>query len=133
MRLRCGLRGMRGSQHAIGEARAGRRHGQRRQLRLQRTHGVALQGAVLAAAQVLGQGIERDVVRFSVMFGLRDVDWIVRRGLDGLRGDEDVQLGLEGGLVVGRSVPALGDDDLSVAAQVYAAAAAQAAARGAGE
>lgn len=74
------------------------------------------------AVPVLGQRLERDAVRLSALLGLRNVRWIVRRNLDGLRGDEDVRLGFDAGLVVGRSIPAFGDDDVALAAQVYGGA-----------
>jgi len=75
-----------------------------------------------SAAPVLGQRVERDAVRLSVLAGLRDVRWIVRRGLDGLRGEEDVRLGFDGGLVLARSIPAFGDNDVSLAGWAYGGA-----------
>lgn len=75
------------------------------------------------AAPVLAQVTPRDAVRASVLLGLRNVRWIVRRGLDGLRGDEDVRLGLDAGFVVGHSIPAFGDDDISLAGHAWGGAA----------
>jgi hypothetical protein len=74
------------------------------------------------AAPVIGQRVTRDAVRVSAVAGLRDVRWIVRRALDGLRGEEDVRLGFDGGVVVGRSIPAFGDNDVSLTGWAYGAA-----------
>ncbi len=101
-------------------------------------HQLAFPGAVLVApvgnfderltadsasvAPVLGQRITRDAVRLSVLAGVRDVHWIVRRALDGLRGEEDVRLGFDGGLVLGRSIPAFGDNDVALNGWAYGGA-----------
>jgi hypothetical protein len=65
------------------------------------------------AAPVLAQRREVDAVRVALLVGHRDVRWRKRRGLDSMRGEQDVRLGREVGLAVGRSLPALhGDDDV---------------------
>jgi hypothetical protein len=74
------------------------------------------------AAVVLHQSTERDAVRVSLLLGRRDVRWIEVRGLDSNRGEEDVLLGTEVGLVVGPSLPWLGDDDLAFTGLLYGAA-----------
>jgi hypothetical protein len=74
------------------------------------------------AAPVLGQRLARDALRLQLLLGAHDVRWIVRQRLDGLRGDEDVRLGADAGLLVGRSIPTFGDDDVSLGAQLYGAA-----------
>jgi len=76
----------------------------------------------LVAGPVLESASPRNAVRLHLLLGARDVRWTKRRGLDGLQGDEDIRLGFELGTDLGRSLPAFGDDDLSAAGLVYAAA-----------
>jgi hypothetical protein len=74
------------------------------------------------AGPVQAQNVERDALRMHVLLAARDVRWIERRGLDGLRGAEDIRLGLELGADLGRSIPAYGDDDVTLAGLLYGAA-----------
>jgi hypothetical protein len=61
-------------------------------------------------------------IRAFVLTGHRNVWWIRRRGLDSMRGQEDVRLGAEAILAVGRSLPTLEtDDDLYTRLSLYAA------------
>jgi hypothetical protein len=73
------------------------------------------------AAPVLAQAARRDAVRVHALIGARDVRWIERRGLDSMHGDEDVRLGIEAGLDMGRSLSFLGDDDITLAGLIYGA------------
>jgi len=52
-----------------------------------------------------------DYVRAFALLGFRSALWVRRRGLDSMRGQEDVRLGGEAGLAVGRSLPTLGHDN----------------------
>jgi hypothetical protein len=66
-----------------------------------------------------------DNIRLSMMLGHRNVYWVVRRGLEGLRAVQDVRLGAEAGLVLGRSIPSLEvDDDLALTFTLYTGVAA---------
>lgn len=76
----------------------------------------------ITAGPVQAQTALRDALRIHLLFGARDVRWIERRGLDGLRGAEDIRLGVEIGGDIGRSIPAYGDDDVTLAGLLYAAA-----------
>lgn len=72
------------------------------------------------AAAVEPQRSELHNVRFSLLLGHRNVWWTERRGLDALRGLQDVKLGAEVGLVLGRSLPRISDDeDLAVTFSLY--------------
>jgi hypothetical protein len=62
-------------------------------------------------SSVMQQLNEIGAVRASVLLGHRNVNWLTRRGLDSMRGEQDVRLGTEIGLIAGRSIPALFDDD----------------------
>jgi hypothetical protein len=66
-----------------------------------------------SATSALVQGKARvlDAVRASLLIGRRNVRWRARRGLDSMRGEQDVRLGTELGLMAGRSIPGLADDD----------------------
>jgi hypothetical protein len=68
------------------------------------------------------QMASRDAVRVSLLFGRRDVRWIEVRGMDSMRGEEDVLLGTEIGVAAGKSASLFGDDDLALTGLVYAAA-----------
>ncbi len=74
------------------------------------------------AAPIAPQTMERDALRVHLLVGARDVHWIKRRGLDSMRGEEDVHLGVEAGFDVGRSLPALAhDDDMTLSLLTYSA------------
>jgi hypothetical protein len=61
-------------------------------------------------------------VRAFGLVGHRNVWWVRREGLDSMRGQEDVRLGAEAVLALGRSLPALeADDDLHTMLGLYAA------------
>lgn len=62
-----------------------------------------------------------DNIRAFALFGHRNVWWIRRHGLDSMRGQEDVRLGGEAILAIGRSLPSIeADDDLYTMLNVYA-------------
>jgi hypothetical protein len=62
-------------------------------------------------AAVTPQSEEIDNLRVSALLGHRNVSWVERRGLESLRGLQDVKLGAEVGLALGRSVPSIENDD----------------------
>jgi hypothetical protein len=65
-----------------------------------------------AVRSVVGRQQERlSNIRLSALLGYRSVWWTERRGLDNLRGEQDVRLGAEVGLAFGRSIPSLEQDD----------------------
>lgn len=74
------------------------------------------------AAPVIGQTVERDALRVALLAGRRDIRWIVRRGLDSMRGEEDVLLGTEIGVAVAPSLPGSTDADIAFTAMLNAAA-----------
>ncbi len=55
-------------------------------------------------AAVSPQRNERENVRLSVLFGYQDIEWVKRRGLDSMRGEQDLRIGSEFGLVLGRTL-----------------------------
>jgi hypothetical protein len=63
------------------------------------------------AARVLDQRETLANIRAFALLGHRNVWWIRRRGLDSMRGQEDVRLGAEALLGLGRSIPSLETDD----------------------
>jgi transposase InsO family protein len=72
--------------------------------------------ALLARAQRQ----EIDNIRAFAMLGHRNVTWVRRRGLDSMRGQEDIRLGGEAVLALGRSMPSLEqDDDLYTMVGIY--------------
>jgi hypothetical protein len=74
------------------------------------------------AATVAQHSEEINKPRFSVLLGHRNVWWVERRGLDALRGLQDVKLGAEAGLALSRSIPWLeSDSDLAVTFTLYTA------------
>jgi hypothetical protein len=74
------------------------------------------------AAQVWPQRGERHNVRAFALLGHRNVWWVRRRGLDSMRGQEDVRLGAEAIFGVGRSMPSIEvDDDLYGMLTLYTA------------
>jgi hypothetical protein len=61
-------------------------------------------------------------IRFALFVGQRRVRWVKRRGLDSMRGQQDVRLGVEAGIALARSIPSLEDDnDLTTTATLYGA------------
>lgn len=62
-------------------------------------------------AAVAPQRGELQNVRAVLLLGQRDIVWIQRRGLDALRGVQDVRLGAEVSLALAKSIPSLSDDD----------------------
>jgi hypothetical protein len=73
------------------------------------------------AAVTLRQRSERHNLRGFALLGHRSVWWIQRRGLDSMRGQEDVRLGAEVLLGLGRSLPSIEvDDDLYGMLLLYA-------------
>jgi hypothetical protein len=73
------------------------------------------------AEPVLGQRETLANIRAFALLGRRNVWWIRRRGLDSMRGQEDVRLGAEAVLGLGRSIPSLEtDDDLYTTLALYA-------------
>jgi hypothetical protein len=76
-------------------------------------------------ALVLQQRERLSSIRLSALVGYRSVWWTERRGLDNLRGEQDVRLGAEVGLALGRSIPSLEqDDDTNITLTIYTAVAA---------
>jgi hypothetical protein len=74
------------------------------------------------AAEARTQRQEIDNIRGFVLLGHRNVTWVRRRGLDSMRGQEDVRLGGEAVLALGRSMPSLEqDDDLYTMVGLYTA------------
>jgi hypothetical protein len=74
------------------------------------------------AEPVRSQRQDLDNIRVFGLIGHRNVWWRQRRGLDSMRGQEDVRLGAEAILGVGRSMPSLEtDDDLYSTLALYAA------------
>jgi hypothetical protein len=62
-------------------------------------------------------------MRVVALVGKRNVTWHERRGLDSFRGRQDVRVGAEVELAVGRSLPGLrADNDLYASLDLYAAA-----------
>ena len=74
------------------------------------------------AVSVRSQRQQIDNIRAFALVGHRNVWWSRRRGLDSMRGQEDVRLGGEAMLAVGRSMPSLEkDDDLYTTLALYTA------------
>ncbi|HSJ25991.1 MAG TPA: BamA/TamA family outer membrane protein [Longimicrobiales bacterium] len=72
------------------------------------------------AAPVLPQRHPLDNIRAFALLGHRNVWWVRRQGLDSMRGLEDVRLGAEAVLAVGRSFPAIEvDNDLYAMLGLY--------------
>lgn len=62
-------------------------------------------------------------IRLGVLLGHRTIMWVKRRGLDSMRGEQDVGLGAEIGLSAGRSLPAIAaDNDMAGTLSFYSAA-----------
>jgi hypothetical protein len=74
------------------------------------------------ALPVRAQREELTNMRAFGLVGHRNVWWVRRRGLDSMRGQEDVRLGAEAILALGRSLPSVEvDDDLYGMLGVYSA------------
>ena len=74
------------------------------------------------ARRVRPQTEELDNIRLFGLVGHRNVWWVRRRGMDSMRGQEDVRLGAEAILALGRSLPTLEtDDDLYTMLGLYSA------------
>ena len=60
--------------------------------------------------------------RVNVLLGIRDIEFVRRRALDAITATQDVPLGVQVGLQIGRSSPILGavEDDYFVAGDLYA-------------
>lgn len=70
---------------------------------------------------VAPQRLSREMLRGSILIGHQDIVWRKRRGLDSMRGEQDVRSGSEFGLVLGRTLTsAEGGHDLLVAGTSYA-------------
>ncbi len=69
--------------------------------------------------QLTGQVSEGTTARLNFLIGQRNIRFIQRRGLDGLTGVEDVRVGSEVNLALGRSVAALGRDDTHEADDLF--------------
>ncbi|MGH7464332.1 MAG: hypothetical protein ACREK1_04095, partial [Longimicrobiales bacterium] len=71
-------------------------------------------------ALVRRQGQDLDNIRVFGLLGHRNVWWLQRRGLDSMRGQEDVRLGAEAIVGVGRSLSSLeADNDLYTTLALY--------------
>ncbi|MGH7466524.1 MAG: hypothetical protein ACRENP_00915 [Longimicrobiales bacterium] len=65
---------------------------------------------------------ELNNIRLALLLGQRNVWWVKRRGLDSMRGLQDVRLGSEIGLSLGRSFPSLdADDDMASTMTAFSA------------
>ena len=70
--------------------------------------------------QLVAQRHPVDNIRLSFLLGQRNIWYATRHGMDSMRGEEDVPLGAEVALSVGRSLPALEtDDDFVTALDLY--------------
>ncbi len=58
--------------------------------------------------------------RLNVVTGLRALDFTQARGLDALTATQDIARGVQVGVIAGRGLPSLGDDDLFFAGGVFA-------------
>jgi len=66
------------------------------------------------------QGEALEVVRLAMLLGHRNIWWVQRRGLDSMRGLQDIRLGAEVGFELARSLPAFArDDDLAATLSLY--------------
>jgi hypothetical protein len=74
----------------------------------------------LTRSEVRLQHTRRDNIRAYALFGHRTVQWVRRRGMDSMRGQEDVKLGAEIGLALGHSLPSLErDNDIYTTISLY--------------
>jgi hypothetical protein len=69
-----------------------------------------------------GQYASHTMARVNVLSGVRLLDFVPVRGFDGLSATQDFPIGLQAGMVVGRSTPTLGaiDDDWFTSLDLYA-------------
>ena len=66
------------------------------------------------------QRSEINTIRMTAMVGQRNIWYVQRRGLDSMRGEEDVRLGAEATFALGRSLPQFEtDDDLAATITLY--------------
>jgi hypothetical protein len=71
---------------------------------------------------LMSQRTELSSIRAFALLGHRNVWWVRRHGLDSMRGQEDVRLGAEAILALGRSLPSLEkDNDLYTMLGMYTA------------
>mgnify|MGYP001161905647 CR=1 FL=1 len=63
------------------------------------------------AAAIRRQRTELESLRLLFLVGRRNIEWIKRRGLDSMRGQQDVRLGTEVELAIGGSLPGSSDDE----------------------
>jgi hypothetical protein len=75
----------------------------------------------VTARLIQAQMTEREAARVHALLGLRSVRWVERQGFDSMRSDEDIRLGFEAGVALGRSITALGDNDMTLATLLYGA------------
>lgn len=74
----------------------------------------------MTRSRITQQHATRDNIRVYALIGHRTVQWVERRGMDSMRGTEDVKLGSEIGLALGHSVPSLErDNDLYTTMSLY--------------
>ncbi len=70
---------------------------------------------------VAPQRVPRDQVRGSLLIGLQDIVWRKRRGLDSMRGEQDVRSGTELAVTMGRTIAApSGEHDMLLTGTAYA-------------
>jgi hypothetical protein len=70
--------------------------------------------------ELVQQRGEMNSIRVTALFGQRNVWYEQKRGLDSMRGEEDVRLGAEATFALGRSLPQFEvDDDLTATLAVY--------------
>jgi hypothetical protein len=60
--------------------------------------------------------------RLNAVTGMRKLSFVQARGLDALTATQDIARGVQIGLIAGRSLPGMGDDDLFFAGNVFAGA-----------
>jgi hypothetical protein len=58
-------------------------------------------------------------IRLNAVAGVRWLDFVQAHGLDALNATQDIARGIQLGLIAGHGLPALGDDDLFFAGQVF--------------
>lgn len=75
------------------------------------------------AQPILRQMSELNSLRLLLLLGRRNVWWVKRQGLDALRGEQDVRLGNEVEVALGRSLPGRADDDEALGSLAFYSAA----------
>ena len=65
--------------------------------------------------------VPHHIARFNVLFGIRDIRFVRRRALDAITATQDVPLGVQVGMQVGRSSPILGaeEEDFFLSGDMY--------------